>query len=70
MTFTTEVIQEVVNGTEDQIEDLIISLVEANRTDLIAKIESMGIVFAVNNDTGNLVLCSCSRKRPSPEDSE
>lgn len=62
--FTTATKTEVVNGTAEQIEDLVLDMIDADRTDLIATLEAMGITFDIG-PTGELVLCSCRRKEPT-----
>ena len=64
--FSTATKTEVVTGTEEQFEDLILDILDAERTDLIDLIETMIGGPLPTDEAGNLLLCSCRRKRPSP----
>lgn len=66
-TYSTATTAEVIAGSEEQFENLIIDMVEAERTDLIDKIEEMIGGPLPRDAAGALLLCSCRRGKGSAE---
>ena len=65
MAFSTATTAEVVLGSEADFEELILDILDEDRTDLIDKIEEMIGGPLPRDQAGELLLCSCRRGKPS-----